>query len=392
MRLFEIKYHNFKVLTEGARIQHAEDIVFWEGSAGAMRALAALRSLEQNGHQETTVKWDGSPALIFGRNEAGEFVLTDKSGFTAKGYNGRATSAEELEAMLMNRPGAKNPDEAKRATYVQFVGNMKDIFDEYEKATPADYRGFFKGDLLYYNTPEKIDGYYVFTPNIVTYSVDANSDLGKKIGQSKTGIVIHREVDATGAEGPLQNGDIFRGNEVLVFPPITVEQPANVDDTQLNQLENVIRQNAQGIDELLNKETLAQMQLSNFADILYNYTNSKVDTGLTNLGGDFAKWLEAKPQISDRKKGKILEYIKEHMTAWSALWQTVSILMRVKDDVIRQFDAHDAVVKQEIGSHGPVSADAHGQGGEGYVLAHPEGDIKLVPREFFTKANRAVER
>lgn len=384
MRLFEIKYHNFKPLTEGARIQHAEDIVFWEGSAGAMRALAALRSLEQNGHKETTVKWDGSPALIFGRNEAGEFVLTDKSGFTAKGYDGKATSAEDLEAMLMNRPGAKNPDEAKRANFMQFVGNMKDIFDEYEKATPKDYRGFFKGDLLYYNTPDKIDDNYVFKPNIVQYSVDANSDLGKKIGASKTGIVIHREVDATGAEGPLKNGNIFTGNEVLVFPPITVETPANIDNAQLNQLESIIRQNAAGIDELLNKELLKQKQMSDFADILYNYTNSKVDTGLTNLGGDFAKWLEAKPQISDRKKGKVLEYIKEHMAAWSALWQTVSSLMRVKDDVIRQFDAHDSTVKQSI--------PGHGEGGEGYVLAHPEGDIKLVPREFFTKANRAVER
>ena len=28
-----------------ARIQHAEDIVFWEGSKGAMRALEALRSM-----------------------------------------------------------------------------------------------------------------------------------------------------------------------------------------------------------------------------------------------------------------------------------------------------------------------------------------------------------
>ena len=37
------------------------------------------------------------------------------------------------------------------------------------------------GDLLYYNTPEVIDGKYTFTPNIVTYRVDVNSDLGKRI-------------------------------------------------------------------------------------------------------------------------------------------------------------------------------------------------------------------
>ena len=32
------------------------------------------------------------------------------------------------------------------------------------------------------------------------------------------------------------------------------------------------------------------------------------------------------------------------------------------------------------------------EGGEGYVLAHPGGDIKLVNRAGFTAANRAVER
>lgn len=376
------------VLTEGARIDHAEDIVFWEGSAGAMRALNALKSLEGDSHKEVTLKWDGSPAIIFGRDENGEFVLTDKSGFTAQGYDGRAKSAEALSTMLKNRPGYKKDPKG----YGVFVANMEDIFDEYEKATPEDYRGFFKGDLLYFNTPEMIDGNFVFTPNIVTYKVDAKSDIGKKIARSKTGIVIHREVDAEGNEGPLKNGDIFQGNEVLVLPPVTVERPADANNEELAQLESVIKQNAAGIDELLNTQELQAKQMTDFPKLLYAYVNSKVDTGLGNLGADFAQWLEQRKQVSDRKKSKVLEYVKQHSQAFGALWKTVNTLMRVKNDIIRQFDSHDQTVKQEIGSHGPVRQDAHGQGGEGYVLAHPEGDIKLVPREYFTKANRSVER
>ena len=390
MRFFEFRNVETKkkILSEGARIDHAEDIVFWEGSAGAMRALEALKSLEGDSHQDVTIKWDGSPAIIFGRNEAGEFVLTDKSGFGAKGYDGKAKSADDLEAMLKNRPGYQKDPEG----YGAFVANMKDIYDEYEKAVPKDYRGYFKGDLLYFNTPEKRDGNYVFTPNIVTYSVDSNSELGKKIGASKTGVVIHREVDEMGNEGPLKNADIFQGNEVLVVPPISVERPADAPNEELAQLERVIKQNADGIDELLNTEELAQRKMTDFPKVLYAYTNSKVDTGLQNLGADFAQWLEQRKQISDRKKANILEYVKLHANAFGAMWQTVSTLMKVKDDIIKQFDSHDQTVKQEIGSHGPVRADAHGQGGEGYVLAHPEGDIKLVPREYFTKANRSVER
>jgi len=382
-----LRYRDFKlveskvILKEAARIQHAEDIVFWEGSRGAMRALEALKNLEGDSHKDVTLKWDGSPAIIFGRDEMGEFVLTDKSGFTAKGYDGRSKSGDELEQMFLNRSGGKNRD---NPGYVEFASRMKSIFNLYENAVPKDYRGYFKGDLLYTTKPNIVNGNFIFKPNIVEYAVDAKSDLGKRIAQSTSGVVIHREVDAAGNEGPLKNIDVFQGNDVLVVPPVSVERPADAPNEQIAQLEATIKQNAAGIDELLNTQELKAKQLTDFSTVLYTYTNSKVDTGLKNLGSDFAQWLEQRKQISDRKKAKILEYVKIHATAFQALWNTVSTLMQVKDDIIQQFDAHDQTVKQTI--------PGYGEGGEGYVLAHPEGDIKLVPREFFTKANRAVER
>ena len=126
------------------------------------------------------------------------------------------------------------------------------------------------------------------------------------------------------------------------------------------------------------------MKLSDFSQLLYNYTNSKVDTGMANMGQDFLQWLQTKQQVSDVKKKRISEYIQTHRIGFNALWDLHTKIMQVKDDVIGQFDAHDSDVKQSI--------DGHGEGGEGYVLAHPEGDMKLVPREYFSKANRAVER
>ena len=48
-----------------ARIQHAEDLVFFQGSAGANRALDSLSSMGTGGHTSATIKWDGSPAVIF---------------------------------------------------------------------------------------------------------------------------------------------------------------------------------------------------------------------------------------------------------------------------------------------------------------------------------------
>lgn len=366
-----------------ARIQHAEDIIFWEGSKGAVRALESLKSLEQGKHTDVTIKWDGSPAIIFGRDENGDFVLTDKSGFGAKGYDGKAKSADDLEQMLMNRPGyQKNPE-----GYGPFVNNMKDIFDEYEKATPKDYRGFFKGDLLYFNTPEIDNGYYHFTPNIVTYEVKVNSDIGKRIGASKTGIVIHREVDAEGNEGPLKNGNIFQGNDVLVLPPVTVQQPPQVDDSDIKNLQALVAKHAAQIDDILAKRE----GLSDLPNIFYTYLNSRVDSNLNNLAQGFSDWL-AQSKVSKPKQQKIIEIINNNIDGFNALWSIVQGIMKVKDNIISQFEKQDADIKATIGDKGPARSDTHGTGGEGYVMTHPDGDIKLVPREYFTKANRSVER
>ena len=364
-----------------ARIQHAEDIIFWEGSQGAARAIESLRNLEKGGHTDVTIKWDGSPAIIFGRNEDGEFVLTDKSGFGAKGYDGKSTSARDLENMLKARPGyAKNPE-----GYGEFIDNMASIFDEYERALSKDFRGYYKGDLLYFNTPQESDGRYVFTPNIVTYSVDADSEVGQKIGRSKTGIVIHRYVDEEGRERGVSIDEIERvmqGNEVLVLPPVTVQEPPTIDDSSIQQLQNILSRNANAIDAMLDANTLKEMKVSDLPKIFYTYLNSKVDSGLNDLAKDFPSWL-ANSKVSEAKKKKIVEMINQNIKGFNAIWQLVEGIMRVKDDIINQLESQPADITASIGSE---------QGGEGYVLAHPGGDIKLVPREYFSRANRAVER
>jgi len=357
-----------------ARIQHAEDLVFFQGSAGAARAIESLKSLEQGSHTDVTIKWDGSPAVIFGRDVDGNFVFTDKSGFSAKGYDGKAKSAKELAQMLKNRPGyAKNPE-----GYGPFIANMVDVYDEYEKAVPKDYRGFFKGDLLYFNTPEIQDGHYVFTPNIVTYSVKQNSEVGKRIGMSKSGIVIHREADIAGTETPLRDTNIFQGTEVLVLPPVVAQEAPSVDDSQIKELQAMVTKHGRAIDSIIER----RQGLSDLSKIFYTYMNSRVDSGIKNLAQDFAGWL-ATSKVSKPKQQKIIEIINNNVDGFNAMWNLVHGIMKVKDNIINQLENQEADITANIKGE---------QGGEGYVLAHPGGDIKLVPREFFTKHNRAVER
>jgi hypothetical protein len=364
-----------------SRIQHVEDLIFYQGSAGAMRAVAALRSMSGDDHKSVTLKWDGSPAMVFGRDQEGEFIFTDKSGFVAVKTDGKAKSAEQLQDIMLSRSGGKFREDPKR---IEFANRLANLFPIYEKAVPTDYRGFFKGDLLYQSTPPVVEKNYVFKPQIVDYAVDVESDLGKRIGASKSGIVIHREEDANGKEGPFTSIEMFNSQQdVLVVPSVTTEQPVEVDTSAIDQLEQIIKKNAAGVDELLNDNTLTTQKMKALPELLYAYMNSKVDTGLTKLGADFPTWIENRKQVSDKMKVKVLEYIGQHKVAFVALWNVVTAVMTTKDDIIGKFDSQGGQVKQSI----------NGQpGGEGYVLANPEGDMKLVPRATFSAANRGAVR
>jgi len=103
-------------------MNHLEDLVLDEGPSGLYKAIKILRAFaEGSAHVDTTIKWDGSPAIVFGRDMNGQFMLTDKSGFAAKGYDGKSTSAKGLQQMLTNR--SPTMDQSRQ----QFIVNMGDI-------------------------------------------------------------------------------------------------------------------------------------------------------------------------------------------------------------------------------------------------------------------------
>ena len=372
--------NNESIIREASRIDHAEDLAYLQGSQGAIRALQSLRNMAKGGQGNVTLKWDGSPAVVFGRNDNGEFVFTDKSGFVKSKGVGRTTSPDALKQELLMRSKGINKDDPKR---IAFADSMAQAFGVFEKAVPKDYRGYFKGDLLYYNTPPVIDKNFVFKPQLVEYAVDVASDLGKKIAKSSAGVVVHRMVDPDGGEHPLKDLEIFEGNQLLVVPPVTIEQPAQVPNEELARLEQIIKKDSADLDSLLDENKLRQMKMTDFPKIIYKYMNSKVDTGLDNLGKDFVKWLSTRNDISRVKQQKIIEYIKQNMNAWTSLFEVITGIMKAKDSIIADLDKNPNAVKAKTDGK---------EGGEGYVLAHPEGDIKLVNRAVFTAANRAVER
>jgi hypothetical protein len=361
-----------KDLTESneARIQHLEDLVLWNGSAGAAKALAVLHQVESN-PQSVTIKWDGSPAIIFGRNENGEFVLTDKSGFGAKGYDGRVTTAADLENMLKARGEA---GDTKRA---QFAASMKNIWDKVESTVPADFRGYVHGDLLYFSKPEVQDGRYVFQPNTTTYSVDVNSAVGKQISNSEVGVVVHKKIDLDGNISDVDVND-FQPGQTLIMPPATMSKSPGVDLPAVEELDVYLKKNAAAIDRLLTVP--AELKMKDFSNILYTYINSAVKRGtLDKLGDDFVDWV-GDSNISDVKKQRVLQWVSDNSAGFSALFGFIKAAKQIKNKVIELLDQQPADIQATTGGK---------PGGEGYVV---DKDVKLVNRSGFTAANLARER
>ena len=377
MRLVEFKQVDKKnVALKESRIQHAEDLIFWEGSKGAIRAIEQLQSLSKS-TQSLTIKWDGSPAVVFGRNPNGEFIFTDKSGFVAKGYDGRATNPEDLKSVIMSR----GKDATKKKSQSQYASKMASVFNTMAEAVPENFQGYFVGDMLYFATPKKSGNSLVFKPNVVQYNVDANSELGQKIANSKVGVVVHHTLTEDGKILPIKDLDMVQGS-VLAIPPTTINKKDPIQVKGLDQLKSLVNNSGADIDKLLNKNKIAQMKLTDLPNILYTYTNSKVDTGLKRLGDDFLRWLAASA-VSQPKRIKIKEYVTANMNAFSKLWNLVGGIMTVKDSIINQLDS----------AQGDITATINGKpGGEGYVLGSPEGNMKLVKRSGFTRANRAINR
>ena len=176
-------------LFEG-RIVHPEDMIIDGGIQGAQQAVAGLAAIAK-GQEPTTIKWDGSPAVIFGRKPTGEFVLTDKAGATAVGYDGMATSPQQL-AQIMQYRDQQAASKGKETNRSELSQMYQEIWPYFEAAVPKNFRGYLKGDMLFYPQRPWVEdaGNLVFQPNQfggIPYRIPVDSPLGKQIANSQVG-------------------------------------------------------------------------------------------------------------------------------------------------------------------------------------------------------------
>jgi len=357
------------VLTEGARIEHPEDMIFNDGSKGALRTIDILKDLPQKS-QNVTIKWDGNPAIIFGRDDRG-FVLTDKSGFTAKGYDGLTRSVEQVPVMLSNRPGDKT----------ELIRIHQKLFPLLQSITPQGFRGFIQGDMLFFDKPRVENNEWVFQPNVVKYSIPVDGELGQKIKDAEIGIVIHSYIPQVGASPqPFSDTKKLLSNpKVLVVSPNFTSTPSiAVDQNELKKAESLVKSASSKIDATLDKSTLQKLKMTDFPMLMKQFVNIKVRQGnFDNLTTDFIKWI-SKANLTENKKQNVLKYIQANLETIEDIFQIFISISLVKTKAIQDLDKSSGGVKASINNQ---------PGHEGYVVSSDDDLLKLVDRFKFSKAN-----
>ncbi len=361
-------------LTEGIRISHPEDLVFSEGSAGAARALSALESIP-NSEKNITVKWDGYPALIFGRNVDGELIVVDKHMFLKKDGSGRRiTSPQAFAAYDANRGVSRGDLYEKLAV----------LWPGLEQVVPANERGYYWGDLLWTGTLSPIRGEFVFKPNTVTYRVAANSDLGKRIGASVGGIVVHQwfedfDTPAQPLGGSI--GNLSREGAVVILSPELPDTPNLKTPVRLiDAAKRILRQGGAAIDQLLDPISLRENKISDLPALMQRFVNARVKGEQRN----FAEWLVTAGVSAGKLKTMMGEnqdgYLFQNGMGVKSAFALFDALAQIKLSYIQQLDQQQSTIKASVNG---------AAGGEGYVFSTPEGLIKLVDRAGFSAANFA---
>jgi hypothetical protein len=355
-------------LAEGARIEHPEDLVFDYGSKGIKQAIDGIKRSAEEPSKVNTIKWDGKPAIVFGRDDSGQFILTDKGGFVATGYNGIATSAKDMARVFSNRKG----------DYTDLIGVYQKLFPLLQRAVPQHFRGFVQADLLYSATPPVQDNSYVFTPNQVTYRVSADTPLGKEIGNSDVGIAVHTEIDKPGGTvRPVTTRVLDKVPGVLALDSTMKDTGSAIelDKGLVIKIQDAYNEYAPAIDAFLSPQELTRRKIRSTPKLMKQYINFKVrQGGFTNMIKDFGPWVTQKQPT---QAPRIIEWMSENQGAVSALFSTFVNIALLKDKLIKDLDNQDQDIKADIKG---VS------GHEGYV-----GDgIKLVDRDKFSRVNFAA--
>ena len=358
----------------GRKYQHIEDLVFTNGSQGGLHAAERLRSMASTGGT-IEIKWDGSPVVYWGRDEQGRFSMIPKNAWeylkrgkseVSPGIPTVMYSPDDIKKFVLGTGKVEPGQEKQRQA---FANSMAELWPYFEKASPP--KGYVEGGILF--SPEKPAQLnsktmeYDFTPNITSFHIHKDSDLGQRIAKAKLMVAVTGYYDSLGSsdEGRFPDAEKLSTPDVIVQGTTYVEQAPGIDDALVDQAEGFIQKNSQRIDQFL----APKPGLSKVGDILYKFYNQNLRIEGTKQ--KFKAWAEQ--TLSQSQASKVL-----NDPGLETVLDAVELLSKAKTDLI---------TKLSSGTHSGIRQTKP----EGYVQAHPGGQFKTdLPGQFVKAIDQAT--
>lgn len=368
------KISALEIVTEDkGHLDHPEDLVFLGDLQGANRALDAIQKTVKT-PDTVTIKWDGYPALIFGRGVNGKFSIMDKHMFNKKDGTGRQVFSPEQFVQY---------DQARGVDRTGLHQLIAEIWPGLEKADKS--KGFYWGDLLFSQPLEEKDGVYTFraNPNGITYTVDPNSEVGKLMKGKTAGIAVHQFIPADAASTdqatPLNGtiGKLQNNSNIAIVPskmPITPK--LKLDAGLVNEVKKAINQYGGAVQQLM---TTAPQARNTFNQLFTTYINKRIVSGdLSNLLDGFKDYVASRP-MTDSMRAKIDKHFAENAEGLIGAFTIWIAIYNLKMNVVKQLDqaAKSSPVK------GYLQDGTETQ--EGFVAQ----GLKFVDRMGFSRQNLA---
>jgi hypothetical protein len=380
---------------KNVHMEHIEDSIFNEGSAGVNSAIAFLSSVTEmlsgssKSSIDVTVKWDGAPAVFAGINpENGKFFVATKSIFNvnpklnytkadiAKNHSGGLASKLEVALSVLPKLGIV---------------------------------GILQGDVMFTQEDiqtQTIDGesVYTFQPNTILYAVPVDSDLGKQIKKAKLGIVFHtkykgKTIQELSASFDPKVNRLARTRDVWFTDADFKDTSgsATLTKAEYTKVMDLIRtagsaakRSSRFIDDLASRSeiiselkiygnTLVRQGVSRgSAEGFINYYNSKMQTAIDKLKTDRAK--ERKESI----RKTILGYLTKNSKQLDSVFALHFALTTIKIHLVRKLER----VKQ-IGTFIKTNDGFRVTAPEGFVAVDRMSNkaLKLVDRMEFSQQN-----
>lgn len=378
-------------------LEHAEDHVLHGGEEGLVHASDNLEDLHnmllgsKKGKSKVTVKYDGSPSVVFGVNpDNGKFFVASKSAFNK---NPKINyTPEDIDRNHGHAPG--------------LAAKLKTALEHLPKVMPTDKKGnptgVYQGDFMYDKGDLDDSGdSYRFAPNTITYSAKKDSAMGRRVGSSNMGFVVHTKYTGKNLADMKAGFDVDH-SQFKHDPSVNMVNP-EINDTSKSRYTPELRKQYQDSIQRateLYRDTDSQTfrDMEKHQDLLKQYINQTVRDRSKPSIRDYASFLASK-RDAEVAKLKTDAARNKKAEAYNPLIDEVTDKAKSKEfDKVLGIHASlqkakDALV-QALGN--PTEFE-HTVGGkqvkpEGFVSIRNGRPTKLVDRAEFSALNFANNR